>query len=146
MLIDDVKARIRSAMKAKNAHERDVLKVALGEIQLAETRKGTALSEDEAQAAVKKVVKGNREMIASVNDPEVVRRMETEIAILSSLLPQTLSEDQIIEVLAPVLDGIRGAGGDGQATGVAMKHLKAGIHAVDGQTVSAAVRRLRADG
>ena len=144
MLIDDLKARIVLAMKANNQHERDTLKVALGEIQLAETRKGKDLTEDEAQAAIKKVVKGNREMIAAVSDPEVVQRMETEIALLSGLLPQTLTVEEITEHLAPVGDAIRAAGNDGQATGVAMKHLKSGGHAVEGQSVAQAVKALRA--
>ena len=143
MLIDDLKARIILAMKAKNNHERDTLKVALGEIQLAETRNGKALTDEQAQAAVKKVVKGNREMITLTDDPEVAQRMETEIALLSSLLPQTLSVEQITEQLAPVADAVRAAGNDGQATGVAMKHLKSGGHAVEGQAVAAAVRALR---
>lgn len=145
MLIDDLKARIILAMKAKNNHERDTLKVALGEIQLAETRQGKALTDEEAQAAVKKVVKGNREMIALAKDPEVIQRMETEITLLTGLLPQTLDAGQIAEQLAPVADAIRAAGNDGQATGVAMKHLKSGGHAVEGQTVAAAVRALRSN-
>ena len=144
MLIDDLKARIIQAMKAKNHHERDTLKVALGEVQLAETRKGDALTDEEAQAAVKRVVKGNREMLAAVTDPEVIQRTQFEIDLLISLLPQTLSPDEIAQHLAPVADTIRAAGNDGQATGIAMKHLKSGGHAVEGQAVAAAVRSLRA--
>ena len=143
MLIDDIKARIIVAMKAKNNHVRDTLKVALGDIQLAETRNGKALTDPEAQAAIKKIIKGNREMIAAVSDAEVIERMETEIALLSELLPQTLSAEAIVEHLAPVADAVRAAGNDGQATGIAMKHLKSGGHAVEGQDVAAAVRNLR---
>ena len=144
MLIDDLKARIILAMKAKNHHERDTLKVALGDMQLAETRKGKALTDEEAQAVIKKVVKGNREMIAVAKDPEVVQRTETEIALLNGLLPQTLTVEEITQHLAPVQDAIRAAGNDGQATGVAMKHLKSGGHAVEGQSVAQAVKALRA--
>ncbi len=144
MLIDDLKARIILAMKAKNHHERDTLKVALGDMQLAETRKGEALTDEEAQAVIKKVVKGNREMIAVAKDPEVVQRTETEIALLNGLLPQTLTVEEITQHLAPVQDAIRAAGNDGQATGVAMKHLKSGGHAVEGQSVAQAVKALRA--
>ena len=143
MLIDELKARIITAMKAKKNHERDTLKLALGEIQTAETRTGVTLTEDQAQAALKKVIKGNREMIALVKEPEVITRLETEIAILETLLPTQLTADQIADALSPVADAVRQAGNDGQATGVAMKHLKGAGHAVDGKTVSAAVRQLR---
>jgi hypothetical protein len=43
-----------------------------------------------------------------------------------------------------VKDDIVAAGNDGQATGVAMKLLKSKGAAVDGKTVSAAVRKMRA--
>ena len=100
--------------------------------------------DEEAQAVIKKVVKGNREMIAVAKDPEVVQRTETEIALLNGLLPQTLTVEEITQHLAPVQDAIRAAGNDGQATGVAMKHLKSGGHAVEGQSVAQAVKALRA--
>ncbi|MEE9405128.1 MAG: GatB/YqeY domain-containing protein [Algisphaera sp.] len=144
MLIDDLKARIVVAMKAQNRHERDTLKVALGEMQLAETRNAVALTEDEAQAVLKKVIKGNREMISLATDAQVIERMKIEITLLSSFLPQSLTQDEIVSALAPVVDALRSAGNDGQATGVAMKHLKSNGHTVEGQTVSAAVKQLRA--
>ncbi len=143
MLTEHIKKRIVAAMKAGNRHERDTLKVALGDIQTAENRDGKTLSDEQGHAVIKKVIKGNREMIDLVKDPEVITRLETEVTILSSLLPQTLSAEQIVEQLAPVAQAIRDAGNDGQATGVAMKHLKSGGHAVEGQTVAAAVRSLR---
>lgn len=143
MLTELIKKRILAAMKAGNRHERDTLKVALGDIQTAENRDGKTLSDEQGHAVIKKVIKGNREMIDLVKDPEVITRLETEVTILSSLLPQTLSAEQIVEQLAPVAQAIRDAGNDGQATGVAMKHLKSGGHAVEGQTVAAAVRSLR---
>lgn len=143
MLIDDIKKRIIVAMKAGNKQERDILKVVLGDLQIQETRKGEALTDAEAQQVVRKVIKGNGEMITAVDDPQVVERMNQEIAILESLLPQSLSVDQIVAALAPVADAVKAAGNDGQATGVAMKHLKPSGAEVQGKDVAAAVRRLR---
>lgn len=144
MLIDTIKSQIKDAMRAKDSATRDLLKVVLGDLQLNETRKGSALTDEESQKDVKKVIKGNREMIAAVDDPEVVKRMEWEIGVLETLLPKTLSVDEILAALAPVADAIKAAGNDGQATGVAMKHLKpTGAH-VEGKDVAAAVRQLRA--
>lgn len=143
MLIDDIKAKVKDAMRARDTRTRDVLRVVLGDLQLAETRKGETLSEAEAQQGVKKVIKGNREMIAAVDDPAVVERMEAEIAVLESLLPQTLSVEEIVAALGPAADAVRAAGNDGQATGVAMKHLKASGAEVEGRDVKEAVGRMR---
>ncbi len=88
-------------------------------------------------------MKSNRETLESATDPEQKSTLQQEIAILESLLPKTLSPEQIAEELAPVVEQIRAAGNDGQATGVAMKHLKASGALVDGKDVAAAVRQLR---
>lgn len=143
MLIDDIKAQIKAAMKAKDTQTRDLLKVVLGDLQLNETRKGAALTDEEAQKDVKKIIKGNRETLDATNDPAVVEKMNWEIAKLETLLPQTLSVDEIVAALEPVIDGIKSAGNDGQATGVAMKHLKPTGAAVEGKDVAAAVRQIR---
>ncbi|MEM8739783.1 MAG: GatB/YqeY domain-containing protein [Planctomycetota bacterium] len=143
MLIDTLKQRVVQAMKAGDHQSRDVLKVVLGDLQLTETRKGQALTDTETQQGLRKVIKGNREMIAAVTDPAVIERMEQEIAILETLLPQSLTPAQILGALAPVADAIRAAGNDGQATGVAMKHLKSQKAQAQGQDVAAVVRDLR---
>ncbi|MEM1027409.1 MAG: GatB/YqeY domain-containing protein [Planctomycetota bacterium] len=143
MLIDDIKKRIIVAMKAKNTQERDILKVVLGDLQIQETRKGDDLTDAEAQQIIRKVIKGNGEMITAVEDAAVVERMNQEIAILESLLPQSLSVEEIVAALGPVADAVEAAGNDGQATGVAMKHLKSSGAEVQGKDVSAAVRQMR---
>ncbi|MBB6428830.1 GatB/YqeY domain-containing protein [Algisphaera agarilytica] len=144
MLIDDIKKRIIVAMKAKNTQERDILKVVLGDLQIQETRKGEALTDAESQQIIRKVIKGNNELLAAANDPAVAEKVGQENAILDSLLPQSLTPEQIVEALAPVADAVLAAGNDGQATGVAMKHLKSNGAEVQGQDVSAAVRQMRA--
>ena len=69
--------------------------------------------------------------------------LRQEITVLESLLPKTLTEDEIVAALDPVAEAIKGAKADGPATGIAMKHLKSSGAAVDGKTVSGAVRRIR---
>jgi hypothetical protein len=58
-------------------------------------------------------------------------------------LPKTLSVEEIAAQLGEVADAIKGAKNDGQATGVAMKHLKSKQLRVLGEDVSAAVKKLR---
>lgn len=62
----------------------------------------------------------------------------------SLTLPQVLSVEQIIEALAAVKDAILAADSEGQATGVAMKQLKADGAIVNGKDVALAVKQLRA--
>jgi hypothetical protein len=66
-----------------------------------------------------------------------------ENAILLGLLPATLTPDQIVEKLGSVAADVRAAKNDGQATGVAMKHLKSMGTAVQGNDVTAAVKKMR---
>lgn len=143
MLVDDIKKRIQAAMKAGNTLEKEVLRVVLGEIQTEEAR-GTKADDALAERVLKKLVKSNRETLQSATDAEQKAALEGEIAILQELLPKSLSVDEIVQALAPVADAIRGAGNDGQATGIAMKHLKASGATVDGKDVAQAVKRLRA--
>jgi len=144
MLIDEIKSQVLAAMKAKDAPRRDILKVALGDIQMGEMRKGSPLTDDEAAAIIKKIVKGNHETLQADIDEATREKLQQENQVLSGLLPQTLDVAQIIEALSAVADNIKSAGNDGMATGLAMKHLKSSGAAVEGKDVSAAVKQMRA--
>ena len=138
-----LKQRIFQAMKDKNILEKELLRVLLGDLELAETRTGQDLSEKEEQQIVRRMVKSNRETAALVTDGDETRKLEAEHAILEGLLPQTLSVDEIVAALEPVAETIQGAGNAGQATGIAMKHLKPQGLEVDGKDVAQAVQQLR---
>ena len=144
MLVDGIKARVTQAVKEKDDVVRDVLRLALGEIQTAEARSNQALRDDEAAAILKKLVKSNEETLALAGDGPNAPALRREIEVLSSLLPKGLSIAQIVEALAPQREALRAAKGDGQATGIAMKHLKSIAAAVDGTDVAAAVKSIRA--
>jgi len=143
MLIDDVKQQVLQAMRDKDAPRRDLLKVVLGELQTAAARTGEAMDDDQAQRIIRKIVKSNKEMAQLTDRPGVAEQMKTELVILEALLPKTLTADEIIQALAPVAQAITSAGNDGQATGVAMKHLKSTGTAAEGKGVGQAVKRMR---
>ena len=143
MLIDVIKARVLAALKAGRTVEKEVLRVALGEMQTIEAR-GTPLTDEDAAKVVVKLVKSNREtMAASTNDAQRAELAE-EIAILETLLPKSLGVEELVSALAESRDAIRAAGNDGQATGIAMKALKAAGIAADGKKVGEAVKQMRA--
>jgi uncharacterized protein YqeY len=92
---------------------------------------------------LKKLVKSNEESIAASQDETQKATLRAEIEVLSAFLPKSLGVAEIVASLAAVADAVKAAGNDGQATGVAMKHLKSLGAEVNGKDVSAAVRQLR---
>ncbi|HEY8074605.1 MAG TPA: GatB/YqeY domain-containing protein [Labilithrix sp.] len=142
-IVDDLKRRITAAMKGGDTVARDVLRLALGEIQSGEARKNATYSEEEAAAALRKLIKSNEETLQLSGEGPRATDLRREIEVLTELLPARLTPDQIVEILASQRDAIKAAGNDGQATGIAMKHLKTIGAAADGKDVSAAVKKIR---
>ncbi len=143
MLLDEIKARMFKAMKAGNVVEKEILRVAVGEITTDAARPGRKGDDDEAAAIVRKLIKSNEETLAAGLDEEKQRVLKEEIEVLGSFLPKSLGIDEIVAALAPVEGAIKAAGNDGQATGIAMKHLKSGGAVVSGKDVTTAVKKLR---
>jgi uncharacterized protein len=142
-LVDQIKARMFQAMKAGNNVEKEILRVAMGEITTDAARPGRKGDDDETQAILKKLVKSNEESLQASQDEAQKATLRAEIDVLNAFLPKSLGVDEIVTALAPVAEAIKSAGNDGQATGVAMKHLKSLGAVVNGKDVSAAVRNLR---
>jgi uncharacterized protein YqeY len=144
MLLDDIKKRMFAAMKSGQTVEKEILRVAVGEITTQEGRTSAALSDDDVRGILRKLVKSCRESLETAPDAEAKATLQEEISVLESHLPKNLSVEQIVEALAPVADAIRGAAAAGQATGLAMKHLKSTGATVEGKDVGEAVSRMRA--
>jgi uncharacterized protein YqeY len=143
MLVDELKKRIAVAVKERDQVAKDVLRVALGEIQTQEHRANARMSDDDAIAVVRKLVKSNEETLAS-SSGERAATLERENEILGSLLPKRMTLDEIAAALAPQREAIRAAKSEGQATGIAMKHLKSSGASFDGTDAAEAVKRVRA--
>jgi len=143
-LVDTLRKKALESMKAKDAVATTILRLAQSEVQAAEARAARALTEEEELAAVRRLVKSNEETLAaSQGDAEKTRTLTRENEILRELLPKGPSLTEIQGHLAAVADGIRAAANEGQATGVAMKHLKSLGVRVSGADVALAVRALR---
>ena len=143
MLKDEIRGRVKTAMKSGNTVEKEILRVALGEIQTEEARAGKDMDDAGVEKILRKLLKSNRETLDATQDAGAKATLVQENAVIESLLPKTLGEEEIIAALGDARDAIAAAGNDGQATGIAMKALKAQGLAVDGRTVSAAVRKIR---
>lgn len=143
-VVDDIKKQVVVAMKSGDTVARDILRLALGEIQTGEARKAAPATEDDAVAAVRKLIKSNEETLSlSGEASDKAPALKREIEVLSALLPKQLSVDEIVAALASEHDAIKSAKADGQATGVAMKFLKGTGASVSGNDVGAAVKKIR---
>lgn len=143
MLLDQIKARMFAAMKSGDTVEKEILKVCMGEITTDQARAGRAGSDEEAIAILRKLVKSNEESLASGLGAEQAAVITRENVILKEFLPKTLSVDDIVAALAAVEAQLKAAGNDGQATGIAVKHLKGQGLDAGGKDVAAAVKRVR---
>lgn len=138
-LAADLKKAMFAAMKAKNTAEKEILRVALGEI----TKTGDEPNDSEVQAILRKIIKSNREALAATESETQKEQLEAEIAVLERYLPQTLSVEQIKEALSGVADQIKAAPNQGPAMGIAMKALKAAGAEADAPDVAKAVGQIR---
>jgi hypothetical protein len=139
MLIDELKKRMFAAIKAKNAVEKEIIRTAIGDI----TATGEDADDARVVAVLKKLLKSNEETLKASASAEQSATLEQEIAILKEFIPRGLSLEQLVALLAPVAEQIKAAGNDGQATGVAMKHLKAQSAEAEGKDVALAVKTIR---
>jgi uncharacterized protein YqeY len=144
MLVDQLKARMFQAMKAGDTLQKEILRVALGEITTDAARPGRKGNDEEAQGVLRKLMKSNEESLAVATDEPTKAALRREIDVLAEFLPRAMGEEDVLRALEPVLQELKASSNDGQATGIAMKHLKATGAVVDGKVVGAAVKRLRA--
>ena len=143
MLIDQIKARMFQAIKAKLDVEKEILRVAMGEITTEAARPGRLGTDEETQGVLRKLLKSNEETLAATTDETKRAVLVRENEVLAEFLPRSMSAEEISAALVPVVEQIKAAPSDGQATGVAMKQLKSIGAIVNGKDVTAAIKALR---
>jgi len=146
-ILEVLKSKLTEARKAGRSAELPILQVVLGEASTAEARSGKAPSDEEVEKIIRKTMLGNQETMGLMKQHgrtgDEYTKLEAENTLLQTFLPKTLSVAEIVAELAAVADAIKGAKSDGQATGVAMKHLKGRGLKVLGDDVTAAVKQVR---
>src|SRR4051812_34276530 len=143
MLIDQIKARMFQAIKAGAHVEKEILRVAVGEITTDAARVGRQGNDEEALGILRKLLKSNEETLASTTDADKRAVLTQEMEILATYLPKSLSVAEIMAALEPVSPQIKAAANDGQATGIAMKLFKSASLVVNGKDVTLAIKELR---
>ena len=88
MLLDEIKASMFRAMKEKREVEKEILRVAVGEITTDAARPGRKGDDAEASAIVRRLQKSVEETLATVNDEAQRTTLQQELDVLASLLPK----------------------------------------------------------
>ena len=145
----DLQTKLQEAIKSGDGLARDLLRVILGEISTRRARTGKEPSDAEIHGIIRSMLTNNTETRRELEQRgqtahEGYDRLARENVYLETLLPRTLDRAAIRRELEPLAADLKGAKNDGQATGLAMKHLKQRGLAVLGEDVAAAVKELRA--
>ena len=103
--IDDVRAPMVEAMKAKDKARKDSLSMLLSALKNAEINKREPLTEEEENAVVKKEIKQTQETyeMAPADREDIRSEAAARMAVYKEFAPEDMSAEQIREVISAVL-------------------------------------------
>lgn len=144
MLADQIQTDLTAAMKGRDKETTAVLRSVLAAVKEARVAEGAAdeLSDDDVEAIIKREAKKREEAataFAAAGREEQAAKERAEGEILARYLPQPLTEAELDELIARVLE----AGGftTPKDMGPAMKAVQAEVAGrADGKVVSGLVR------
>ena len=98
--VDVVRAAMVEAMKAKDKARKDSLSMLLSALKNAEIDKRSPLTEEEADAVVKKEIKQTKETLelAPADRADIREEAQARLAVYQEFAPEDLTEEQIAEV------------------------------------------------
>lgn len=103
--IDEVRAAMVAAMKAKDKVRKDSLSMLLSALKNAEIDKRSPLTEEEENAVVKKELRQSKETydLAPEDRQDIREEMAARIAVYKEFAPENMSAEQIAQVIQEVL-------------------------------------------
>ena len=132
---------LKNAMKNGDKFKLSVLRMLKSALQLESISKKHELSDDEVMSVVKKQVKTRKDSIEEFkkyNKTEEVEKLEQEIEILNTYLPEEMSEEEISKVIDEVFNELNPT--SMKEMGMVMKELNAKITNADMSLVSKMVK------
>lgn len=117
-MFEQITKDLTQSMKDKDAFKLSVLRMLKSALKNEEINKKSPLTDDEVLNVIKKQVKmrkDSREEYISYNRMDLADDLQKEIEILSSYLPEELSEEEIIKIIDETIkeinpDGMKGMG------------------------------------
>ena len=103
--IELVRAAMVEAMKAKDKDRKDSLSMLLSALKNAEIDKRSPLTEDEANAVIKKELKQTKETMdtAPADRTDIIEEARKRMEVYKEFAPADLTVDQITEIINGVL-------------------------------------------
>ena len=103
--IELVRAAMVEAMKAKDRDRKDSLSMLLSALKNAEIDKRSPLTEDEANAVIKKELKQTKETMdtAPADRTDIIEEARKRMEVYQEFAPADLTVDQITEIINGVL-------------------------------------------
>ena len=137
--IDDVRAAMVEAMKAKDKARKDSLSMLLSALKNAEINKREPLTEEEENAVVKKEIKQTQETyeMAPADREDIRSEAAARMAVYKEFAPADMSVEQIREVIASVLSELGIGNPTAKDKGTIMKVLMPRVRGkADGRVVN----------
>ena len=137
--IDDVRAAMVEAMKAKDKARKDSLSMLLSALKNAEINKREPLTEEEENAVVKKEIKQTQETyeMAPADREDIRSEAAARMAVYKEFAPVDMSVEQITEIIRSVLDELGLAQPTAKDKGAIMKVLMPKVKGkADGKVVN----------
>lgn len=103
--IDEVRAAMVAAMKAKDKERKDSLSMLLSSLKNAEINKRSPLTEEEENAVVKKEIKQTRETMetAPKDREDIIEEARKRMEVYQEFAPVDMSPEQIKKAIEQVL-------------------------------------------
>ena len=138
--------QMKDAMKSKNEAALRSLRAIKAAILLAKTSEGSGgvLKEEDETKVLQKLIKQRKdslEIFKQQNRTDLAQKEEEEIEVIGSFLPKQMSEDEIRNEVAAIIQqtGASSPADMGKVMGVATKQLAG---KADGKTISGIVKEL----
>lgn len=142
-LTETIKTDAMKAMKEQDSARTAVLRLLISGFKNEEIKLGHELSEEETVKVLQKEAKQRRDSIeaySKANRPELAEAEQAELEIITSYLPQQMSEEEIGKIVDQVIaeTGATDTSQMGTVIGAAMKQIAG---KADGASVSKVVRQ-----
>ena len=123
--IELVRAAMVEAMKAKDKDRKDSLSMLLSALKNAEIDKRSPLTEDEANAVIKKELKQTKETMdtAPADRTDIIEEARKRMEVYQEFAPADLTVDQITEIINGVLKELESEAPTAKDKGRIMKVL-----------------------
>lgn len=123
--IDEVRAAMVAAMKAKDKDTKDTLSALLAALKNKAIDKRADLTEEEEIQVIMKEIKQTKETLETTpaDRTDIIEECQKRLAVLEQYAPKLMSEDEIKEVIASVLANLGIDAPTGKDKGRIMKDL-----------------------